>query len=434
MKSDTKKIFSLFQLLESVENMVSKTYSQYYWIRAEMIKLNHFQQQHCYPEFVEKKGDEIIAEIRGTIWSSTFLEINERFKSIVGEPLKDGMKVVMLVKLNFTPKRGLSINIVDIDPQYTLGDMMVQKTKTLEKLKKDGLINKNKLLPDPKLPKKIAIISVKSSKGYQDFNNVMAKYAQNYQPLCVLYTAILQGEKAVGSIQNALNQIKDKKDFFDFVLILRGGGNEVGLTCYDDYQLAAEIANFPIPILTGIGHSTNETVTEIVAWKNLITPTEAAYYIIRYFERFDKELQILFQKIADFSIKNIYHQFLQIKQTATFLKWSVKRQLNTHLKIVFSLQNKLNFSSERFLSSKENNLLQINHQLKTVPIQFLQKKRHQLEINALKTNLFNPKNTLVKGFSITRKNGNVVKSNHEVKTGDVIITYLNDGTIKSVVS
>lgn len=433
MNTESKKIFSLLQLLESVERMVSQNYSQHYWIRAEMIQLNHFQQQHCYPEFIEKKGDEIIAEIRGTIWANTFNEINERFKSIVGEPLKDGMKVVMLVKLNFTPKRGLSINVIDIDPQYTLGDMLIQKTKVLEKLKKEGLINKNKLLSAPKLPRKIAVISVKSSKGYQDFNNVITKYAHKYQPMCVLYTAILQGEKAVGSILYALSQIKEKQQFFDFVIILRGGGSEVGLTCYDDYQLSSEIAHFPIPVLTGIGHSTNETVTEIVSWKNLITPTETAYYIIEYFEKFDKELQFLFNKIADFSLKNIQNRFLQIKQTAIFLKWNVEKQLNSHRKSIFSLQNRLNFGSERILSSKENELSTISQKLKTIPIHFLQKTKHQLEVNTLKINLFNPKNTLNKGFSITRKDGKAIKSIKDIQTGDIILTEMKDGTIESII-
>lgn len=433
MNEDSKKIFSLFQLLESVERMVAKTYSNSYWIRAEMIKLNRHQQYHCYPEFVEKKGDEIIADIRGIIWASTFNTINERFLSVVGEPLKDGMKVVMLVKLIFSPQRGLSLNVLDIDPTFTLGDMMIQKTQVLEKLKKEGLLNKNKLLPAPKLPRRIAIVSVNSSKGYQDFTNVLSGFSDRYRPMCVLFTAVLQGEKAVGSIVSALHQIKDNYQLFDFVVIIRGGGSEVGLTCYDHYELAAEIADFPIPILTGIGHSTNETVSETVAWKNLITPTETAYHIIQYFEKFEKELQEIFEKIAKLSLQNIGKRAEKMQQLAMRLKWNTEKQLNIHRRNIASLQNNLIFNIEKIFSIRKNKIDFISRKLKTFPELILQKNRHQLEINTLKIKMSNPNITLQKGFSITRKNGKAVSDIHDIKEGDILTTELKNGTIESVV-
>lgn len=434
METGSKKIFSLFQLLESVERMIEKTYANHYWIRADMIKLNRYQQQHCYPEFVEKKGDEIIADIRGIIWSSTFDAINERFQSVVGEPLKDGMKVVMLVKLNFTPKRGFSLLILDIDPTFTLGDMLVQKAKVIEKLTSEGIMHKNKLLATPILPRHIAIISVSSSKGYQDFINVLDNFSERYRPHCILYTAVLQGDKAVDSIMTAFQNIKKFHQLFDFVVLIRGGGSEVGLTCYDDYNLAAEIANFPIPVLTGIGHSTNETVAEMVAWKNLITPTETAYHIIDYFKHFEKEIHSLAKNISYFAENQLIQESEKIQQWAAKLKWRTEKLINIHRENIVNQQHNLQFCSELITVSKKNKLNFTILQFQKLPQLIFQKYRHQLEISILKIQLYDPKKTLQKGFSLTRKAGKTVSSVDNVKKGDVLITEVRDGFIESVVT
>lgn len=432
MNHETKKIFSLFQLLESVERMVNTNYTQHYWIRAEMTKLNQYQQQHCYPEFIEKKGEEIIASIRGIIWASTFYSINERFKSVVGENLKDGIKVVVLVKIEFSPKHGLSLNVVDIDPTFTLGELMVQKRQVLEQLRQENRINKNKQLPAPILPRRLAIISVNSSKGYQDFTNILAGFSERYLPMCVLFTAILQGDKAVGSILSALNDIKKNYHLFDFVIILRGGGSDIGLTCYNNYQLAAAIADFPLPILTGIGHSTNETIVETVAWKNLITPTDTAYLIIDFFKNFEKTLFQLSETISQQALNMIDEQDAKIRQLANLLKWHSEKHISQHRKNIFSIQNQLHYHTERIFSNQKNNLTHFTKQLKSLSEFALQKNKHQLELNILKIDMLNPKKMLQKGYSITRKNGKVVTSITSIKSGDVFVTELSDGCFETI--
>lgn len=433
MNTDSKKIFSLFQLLESVERMVAQNYTKHYWIRAEMIKLNRYQEQHCYPEFVEKKNDVIIADIRGIIWSSTFNAINKRFQSVVGESLSDGMKVVLLAKLDFSPKRGFSINVLDIDPTFTLGDMMVNKKQVIEKLKKAELFQKNKLLPSPILPRRIAIISVESSKGYQDFNSILNNFSDRYQPLCILFTATLQGEKAVDSLINAFQKIKEKHYLFDLAIIIRGGGSEIGLTCYDDYRLSAEIANFPIPVLTGIGHSTNETVAEMIAWKNLITPTELAYHIIDYYKKFEKELFLLAEKTVSCSNYYIDRDEKKIEQCATKLKWQTTKLIKIHQEKIIKEQHHLKFCIELMISSNKNKLNFTQFQFQNLPYLILQKYSNQLEMIALKIKMSNPHQMTSKGFSITRKEGKVIRSVQEIKKGDVLITEINDGLIQSIV-
>ncbi|MDD4848349.1 MAG: exodeoxyribonuclease VII large subunit [Bacteroidales bacterium] len=433
MESEEKKIFSLYQLLESVERMVSKHYINQYWIRAEMIKLNRYQEQHCYPEFVEKKGNEIIADIRGIIWSSTFDTINQRFKTVVGEPLKDNMKVVMLVKLDYTPKRGLMLQILDIDPTFTLGDMMLEKSHVLAGLETEGLMRKNKQLPAFLLPRRIAIISVVSSKGYQDFNNVLSTFSEHYRPYCMLFTAALQGDKAVDSMINAFQTIKKNHQLFDVVIILRGGGSEVGLTCYDDYRLAAEIANFPIPVLTGIGHSSNETIAEMVAWKNLITPTDTAYHIINYFKTAEKEIQVLAQKTVTCALNYLNEKSNKVQQCTTSLQWKTQKQIKLNKVALENQQFRLNFCINLLISSQKNTLNLTAHQFQKLALYFLQKKEHQLEMTSLRITITNPQQLLRQGYSLTRKEGKIVQSIHDLHSGDRIITEIHDGQIESIV-
>ena len=284
---DDKRVFTLLEVSRSIQKTLAERYGSSFWVKAEINKLNLYRQSgHCYPELVEKLEGKIIAQQRGTLWRDDYRRVNQQFLEILKEPLKDGIKVLMLVKISFDAVHGMALQILDIDPGFTLGDLEREKQENLDRLKKEGLFNLNKLLDTPLLPKRVAIISVESSKGYADFMNVIEGNAWGYRFFTLLFPALLQGDRAATDITRQLNRIRTVADHFDVVAIIRGGGGDVGLSCYNNYELAKTICEFPLPVLTGIGHSTNETVSEMVSHMNAITPTKLAEYLIQLFHNF----------------------------------------------------------------------------------------------------------------------------------------------------
>ena len=281
------KYYSLAELSASIESVVAKTYRNSYWVKAEIARLNHYPKSgHCYPDLVEKKNGIIMSQIRGTIWSGYFSDINKKFISVTREPLNDGMTVLFLAKVTYNAVYGLSLQISDIEPSFTLGEMAKEKSLSIEKLKKEGLFSKNKQLTTPLLIRRIAVISVETSKGYHDFIKTIDNNDWNYKFFHMLFPAVLQGEAAIKSITEQLKIIKKVSHHFDAVTIIRGGGGDIGLSSYDSFKLSSEVASFPLPIITGIGHATNETVVEMIAWANKITPTDVAYFLIQKYHNF----------------------------------------------------------------------------------------------------------------------------------------------------
>ena len=284
---NNKTVFSLLEVANSIQKTINARYTSSYWVKAEMNKLNHYSHSgHCYPELVEKKDNKVIAEMRAVLWKGNFDKINAQFLKTLNEPLKDGIKILFLTQINFDPKYGISLNILDIDPSYTLGDLEKEKQQNIIRLKKENLFDKNKTLQLPLIPQRIAIISVETSKGYADFLNVIDNNQWNYKFFHMLFPSLLQGDRAPSNIIEQLNKIRKVKHHFDLVAIIRGGGGDIGLASYNNYDLAKTVASFPLPVLTGIGHATNETVTEMVAHSNHITPTnlaESLFKVSRFF-------------------------------------------------------------------------------------------------------------------------------------------------------
>ena len=242
------------------------------------------------------------------------------FLKVLHEPLKNGIYILFSAKISFHALHGLSLRILDIDPSFSLGELEKEKQETIEKIRKEGIFNSNKSLKLALLPKRIAIISAQTSKGYSDFLNVIDGNTWGYQFFQILFPAHLQGENAVESIMNQLIRIKKVKHHFDAVAIIRGGGGDIGLTCYNNYELSKAIALFPIPVLTGIGHSTNETVAEMVAFKNAITPTELADFLIQKFHNFAVPVQKAQDSIIDKCSQLIRDEKLRVLNSVKFFK------------------------------------------------------------------------------------------------------------------
>ncbi|MCX8473571.1 MAG: exodeoxyribonuclease VII large subunit, partial [Sediminibacterium sp.] len=288
---EDKQIFSLSMVANSISKTLKERYKQLYWIKAEMNKLNYYSYSgHCYPELVEKKDQKVIAQVKAIIWKTDFIRINKIFSEVVKEELKDGIKILFQASITYDAVHGLSLIIQDIDPQFSLGDLEFEKKQTIEKLNQLHLFHTNKEKKLPLLPKRIAIISVQTSKGYVDFMNLLQEIKKKYVIDTYLFPAILQGSEAITTIIQQLKNIAKLKNHFDAVAIIRGGGGDIGLSCYNHFELCKEICSFPLPILCGIGHATNETVCEMVAYFSGITPSKLASFLIQKYDDFNNKM------------------------------------------------------------------------------------------------------------------------------------------------
>ena len=472
---EEKKIFTLKQVAFSIQKAIQERYSQMYWVQAEMHKLNYTPKGHCYPELVHKEEGKIVAEIRGTIWKSHYDRISDNFYKTVKEPIKDGLTLLFLVKISYHPVYGMVLEILDIDPTFTLGELHKEREETLRKLTNEGIINANQLLPFPLLPKRIAVISVASSKGLSDFYSVIRSNPWNYHFFFHLFSAQLNGDGAIFSIQQQLKRIQKFKHLFDCVVIIRGGGGEIGLSCYNNYDLAKAIATFPLPVLTGIGHSTNVTVCELVAYQNAITPTELADFLIQAFHNFSvpvkdaekviaekaKELIALNQQCLQHELrvfKSSTFQWLSASKTQiraisreleqnTFAFFSShKLEQNNRSKRLFNGVKFLHVNAQMKLTNSVQNIQKsskslIDHQYKSVDVskQNLTVKVpkylnafHQSIAQTEKTiRLVDPQEVLKRGYSFTLLNGKLLNENSIVAEGAKIQTITYNYEIES---
>ncbi|MGK7397634.1 MAG: exodeoxyribonuclease VII large subunit [Candidatus Cyclobacteriaceae bacterium M3_2C_046] len=379
-----KKIFSLLEVTRSIQKTLSQRYTSAFWVKAEMIKLNHYSRSgHCYPEMVEKTNGKVVAQIRCNLWKDNFININRKFLEVLKEPLKDGIKILFLARITFDPAYGLSLNILDIDPGFTLGDLEKDKQLTIERLQKEGIFSLNQQLAMPLLPQRLAIISVETSKGYADFTNIIDHNEGGYQFFHLLFPSVLQGDNAIKGIIKQLKRIKKVIHHFDVVLIVRGGGGDIGLSCYNDYELARHVASFPLPVLAGIGHATNQTVTEMVAHYNAITPTKLAEYLIHQFDLFADPVQNAQKVITEKSNKIIRDEHHKFSHEIRLFKSAAKNVVQKQQHQIKSLINTLNQHAFYIFRNEKRHMFQINQEMKKASEVYLQKNSLMIEQQAV---------------------------------------------------
>ena len=448
-----KQVFTLQQVVRSIKKTLEDRYTQNYWVKAEMHKLNRYPSGHAFPELVEKIEDKIVAQITGTIWKQQLERINTKFIEVVKEPLKEGTTLLLLVKINYSETFGLGLQILDIDPSFSLGELQKQREETLRKLEKEGLLNLNQKLYFPLLPKRVAIISADSSKGLSDFMEILKENEKSYFIFTHLFNAYVQGDVAVQSIISALSKIKKVKDHFDLVIIVRGGGAEVGMTCYNNYELCRAIAEFPLPILTGIGHSTNLNVAEMVAFRNEITPTKLAEFLLQTFREFEQEtkrlnremithsLQLIDKTKQDFNgqVRIFKHASLrftdslknELNQQIIELKNTTRYFLKNENDAVLSLKNDYRIVTKEIITAERNTLSLLSKPIKGSLLHFFERKESDLEQLEKTINILNPSNVLQRGYSLTLLNGKILSAKNKPKKGDLIESKTNSLTLFS---
>lgn len=456
---DTKnKHISLYELNQEVKRVLKNNLSEYYWVIGEISEIKINNSGHCYLELVEKDEltDNLRAKARAMIWSSTFRILQPYFETTTNIKLTKGIKILVKVIAEFHELYGFSLNIIDIEPGYTMGELARTKQETINRLIKEGVIEMNRSLPFPALPQKIAVISSVTAAGYGDFMNQIQNNPYKYKFYIKLFPAYMQGEEAEKSIISALDVIFKYESLFDIVVIIRGGGSQADLSCFNNYWLAYNVAQFPLPVITGIGHEQDESVVDIVAHTHLKTPTAVAEYFISVFQDAENYINELQNNIIDICSEAVSKEKEKISRHALMVKPlvserisknynkinvlqlnilnSTKKSILMGIKLTDLLCQKIKSLFREILIKNSQGLLLLNKYLKNYCINYFSNKYYSLEILDKKNYYLNPQNILKRGYSITFHNGKNVKSSDELRNEDLIDTILYKGRIKSRVT
>jgi len=425
--------YNLSELNAIIRETLDVTFPDTVWVVAEISETRCNSKGHCYLELVEKKDDIVIAQIKANIWAYTYRSVSHKFEHRTGETLRKGMKILLSAEVTFHELYGLSLNIKDIDPTYSLGEMARRKKETIDRLNREGLIGLNKALPLPSVAQRIALISSESAAGYGDFVNHIENNPHGYKIFHVLYRALMQGQGAEETIISALSSIKDRSYLYDVVVIIRGGGSQVDLSCFDSYTLAVAVARFPLPVITGIGHERDDTVCDIVAHTRMKTPTAAAGFIIDGIKTFEERL-IAFERRLIYRTRDVLkeeeHRFRHIIQNFGKI---ITRRFHAEDKRLHANIHRLIYGANQVIAASANSLAMEIASLGSFARAALQSQDDRVRHLEQGIRLLDPVNVLKRGYSITYLNNKAVKAVSEVSEGDIIKTRLCEGSIKSKV-
>jgi exodeoxyribonuclease VII large subunit len=341
------------------------------------------------------------------------------------------MEVLISVNVTFHEVYGLSLNITDIDPTYSLGEMARKKKEVIERLSREGILNLNKALPLPLVPQRIAIISSSTAAGYGDFINHLEGNPFGYRIHHELYQSLMQGQEAEMSILASLDEIREKAGLYDAVVIIRGGGSQIDLSCFDSYRLAAEVAKFPLPVITGIGHERDDTVVDIVAHTKCKTPTDVGQFIISEVRSFEERVLEARRRLIQKTKEIIKEENHRVGLIAQQFKHIVARTFHREHSRLHTAVHKLIHGTSATVNTHTNVLQRFRGEVRAGARLFLQSQDTRLKHLAQAARLLDPVNILKRGYSITYLKDRVMKDAKEVGEGDFIRTRLYNGVIKS---
>lgn len=380
--------YSLKELCDWIQEIVENDLPNRYWVCAEIASMS--VRGHCYMELVEKAENGILAaKVRATCWSNVYHLLSAYFLQETGQSLHTGLQVMLEVSVEFHAVYGLSLNVWNIDPTYTLGDLAKQRQATIQQLTEDGVMDLQKALQILSLPRRVAVISSADAAGYGDFCDQLKHNRFGFKFQVQLYPAVVQGDTAARSVVQALNSIVALEEEWDVVVIIRGGGASTDMSCFDDYNLASHCAQFPLPIIAGIGHTRDVSVVDMVVHTSVKTPTAAAEWLI--------------ERVAE----------------------QVDR--------VGGLMLRLQRATQNAVSREKNRLLLYEQQIFNAVRGMAVRERGKLDLWMKTIELHSPERIFQMGYSLTMANGKLVRSQDDVNEGDLLETYLHDGVIQSVV-
>ena len=426
---------SLYELNSMVRDIISMSLPDSYWVEAELSEAREGYGGHCYMELIEKDehSNTPIAKAHASCWRNRWLVIKPQFERVTGQRIHAGMKVLLKVHAQFHENYGFSWIVDDIDATYTMGDMARKRMEIIQTLKEEGVFDLQKELTLPMFCQRIAVISSATAAGYGDFCNQLADNGYGLQFSTALFPATMQGEGVEQSVISALNRINDEWEEWDCVVIIRGGGATSDLSGFDTLSLAENVANFPLPIITGIGHERDESVLDMISFQRVKTPTAAAAFLVDH-------LTEVYARIEDAqeAILNYVKRRLQVERMRL-------DRLSQHIPTLFSLvkvrqNHRLDQLLQRLLTKATrvpveglHHLDLLNARLKEPVVRKMEKERYRMEMLSQRAIAQDPERLLSRGYSITLKNGKSVKNAAELEAGDEIETRFAKGAAKAVV-
>ena len=404
--------YSLSELGKCIKMTLKTAFVEPVWVRAEISEMHENVSGHCYIDLIEKADDTdvLVAKQKATIWAFTYRMLKPYFESETGATLRAGMKVLLLCDVEFHEVYGVSLNVRDIDPAFTVGEMAVRRAEIIRRLTDDGIVDMNKQQPLALVPQRVAVISSATAAGYGDFCDQLRNNVFGYTFYTKLFPATMQGAQTEQSVVAALDKICDFIDNFDVVVIIRGGGATSDLVAFDNYNLALHCAQFPLPIISGIGHQRDESVVDLVAHTRVKTPTAAAEFLVARINDFEKNIDEMAQNVA-FSAREVVHdELLRLQQRIARLG-VVQRVCVRHDAALQHLTMRLRNAAKMAISSEEKRMALVEKSIEYA----------------------DPATLLQRGFTLTTKHGKIVKSVCDVAPGDIVTTHLVDGAFTAMV-
>ena len=435
-RSPDKQALSLVELNQRIRMTLEQAFPDTYWVRAEMSDVReNGASGHCYLEFIEKdpRSGQLLAKVRGAIWAKTFRLLKPYFEMETGQRFVSGLKVLVRVTVDFHELYGLSLTVVDIDPAYTLGDMARKRLEIIRQLQEEGVFELNKELPLPLLPRRIALISSPTAAGYEDFMNQLTHNRAGYPFYVKLFPALMQGERTEESVIAALDRIYAHQELFDVVALLRGGGATSDLNSFDSYLLAANCAQFPLPILTGIGHERDDTVVDLVAHTRLKTPTAVAEFLIARMDQAAQTVEELQQIMTQSASVRLLQEKQRLQSYATRFPALVGQRMERNRTLLHQLGAKLPTMAQGFVEHKRAMVDRLVMQLRNATTTHLAEKQRFLQLQEQFVRMASPDYILRRGYSLTLREGKIIKRAEELQAGEELTTRFMDGEVKSII-
>lgn len=426
--------YSLLELNRMVRSAIAEMLPDEYWVEAELSEART-SAGHCYMELVQKEpgSNTPVARASAKCWRSTWSIIQPRFEQDTGQRLTAGMKVLLKVYPQFHENYGFSWIVVDIDPAYTLGDMQRKRLEIIRRLKEEGVFDLNKELSLSPFAQRVAVVSSDNAAGFGDFRNQLASNPYGFGFSMTLFPAIMQGERVEVSVIDALNAINRDIDSYDCVVIIRGGGATSDLSGFDTLLLAENVANFPLPVITGIGHDRDESVIDMIAHTRVKTPTAAAAFLIENLCRTAERIETARTRVANVTMSRMERERFRLSRVSeripvlfSLVRVRQENRLDT-------LYNNMTSAAGRNIASSARNLDLLNNRMTVAATRKMTSARHRLDLLEQRAAAVDPVLMLRRGYSITLVNGHSLRNPADVGTGDMLETHIEKGVVKSKV-
>ena len=426
---------SLYELNSLVRDVISMSLPDSYWVEAELSEAREGYGGHCYMELIEKDehSNTPIAKAHASCWRNRWMLLKPQFERVTGQRIHAGMKVLLKVHAQFHENYGFSWIVDDIDPTYTMGDMARKRMEIIQTLKEEGVFDLQKELKLPMFCQRIAVISSATAAGYGDFCNQLADNGYGLQFTTALFAATMQGEGVEQSVISALNRINEEWENWDCVVIIRGGGATSDLSGFDTLALAENVANFPLPIITGIGHERDESVLDMISFQRVKTPTAAAAFLVDHLTEVYARIEDAQEAIVNYVKRRLQVERMKFErlssQIPTLFSLVKVRQSNR----LDQLLNRLKVKAERIPADGLHRLEMLDARLKEPVARKLERELHRIDMLSQRAIAQDPERLLSRGYSITLKDGKSIKDASQLKAGDEIETRFAKGVAKAVV-